>query len=202
MPHKNLLLIFTKNPIKGKVKTRLAQSVGETKALEVYQYLLQHTRKVTQCLDADKAVFYADFVASNDEWHHHDYQKFVQQGDDLGIRMGNAFRQGFAQGYQHIVIIGSDCAQITSEIITEAFVALTTHDVAIGPAKDGGYYLLGMNQLHAEVFQNKTWSTPTVLAQTRQDFENMQATIYTLPQLSDIDTAADLQTLPPNVVDF
>lgn len=200
MPQQNLLLIFTKNPIKGKVKTRLAKNIGDTKALEVYRYLLKHTRAVTSLLEADKAVFYADFVDMADDWGNETYTKFVQEGKDLGERMKNAFAQSFAQGYQHVVIIGSDCAQITQAIISEAFEALKTHDVAIGSAKDGGYYLLGMNTLYAEVFENKPWSTSQVFAQTLKDFENAQASVFQLPQLSDIDTVADLDTLPKGVL--
>lgn len=200
MSQKNLLLIFTKNPIKGKVKTRLAKDIGDSKALEIYQYLLQYTRKVTQSIDADKAVFYADFVDMTDGWHNAHYTKFAQEGEDLGARMKNAFAQGFAKGYSRVVIIGSDCVQITQNIITNAFEALETHDVVLGAAKDGGYYLLGMCRLYAQVFENKPWSTSEVFAQTLQDFEQARATVYQLPQLSDIDTVADLHTLPPEAM--
>jgi rSAM/selenodomain-associated transferase 1 len=200
MSQKNLLLIFTKNPIKGKVKTRLAKDIGDSKALEIYQYLLQHTRQVTQPIGADKAVFYADFVDTADGWDNAHYTKFAQTGKDLGDRMKNAFVQGFDQGYSRVVIIGSDCAQITQDIISEAFEALKTHDAVLGSAKDGGYYLLGMKRLYAQVFENKPWSTSEVFAQTLQDFTQAQATVYQLAQLSDIDTVDDLHTLPPEAI--
>lgn len=200
MSQKNLLLIFTKNPIKGKVKTRLAKDIGDSKALEIYQYLLQHTRQVTQPIDADKAVFYADFVDTADGWDNAHYTKFAQTGEGLGNRMKNAFVQGFDQGYSQVVIIGSDCAQITQGIITEAFEALKSHNAVLGSAKDGGYYLLGMDRMYTQVFENKPWSTSEVFAQTLQDFEQAQATVYQLAQLSDIDTVADLHTLPPEAI--
>lgn len=195
MNKEQLLLIFIKNPVLGKVKTRLAKDIGMPKALEVYQYLLEHTRQITKGLTTDKAVFYSEYVDLADAWDNAYYQKFAQQGSGLGERMNNAFRLGFEQGYQSMVIIGSDCIEINQEIIEEAFNALKTNDFVIGPAKDGGYYLLGMNKLYTKVFVNKTWSTSGVFAATMQDFTDIGASVHLLPKLSDIDTVADLELL-------
>jgi rSAM/selenodomain-associated transferase 1 len=120
----SLLIIFVKNPVPGKVKTRLAKTLGEEKAFKIYQQLLQHTHKVTQKLAMDKAVFYSDAVDQEDIWNSNEFQKFVQEGSDLGKRMLNAFKTGFRNGYRKIVIIGSDTFEITAKIINEAFDAL------------------------------------------------------------------------------
>lgn len=196
-----LLLIFTKNPELGKVKTRLAKSIGDQKALEVYLHLLNHTRDITVKLEAiDKAVFYSKFVDQADLWEASHFQKQVQQGEGLGERMSNAFVWGFEQGYQDIVIVGSDNIEITQTIIEEAFTALKTNDFVIGPAKDGGYYLLGMKALYPEVFENKTWSTNTVFPDTMQNLKANSDQIHLLPLLSDVDTVEDLTSFPVKFV--
>jgi glycosyltransferase A (GT-A) superfamily protein (DUF2064 family) len=97
MKHDHLLIIFIKNPVPGKVKTRLAKAIGEQKAFEIYQQLLQHTHKVTHKLTMDKAVFYSDAVETGDIWDNGNYQKFVQEGSDLGKRMLNAFKAASAK---------------------------------------------------------------------------------------------------------
>ena len=199
--NQQLLLIFTKNPELGKVKTRLAKTIGDQKALEVYQYLLEHTQNITLDLsNTDKAVFYSKFVDTTDLWEAANYQKQVQQGEGLGERMNNAFVWGFDQRYRSIIIIGSDCIEITQAIVEEAFQALQTQDFVIGPAKDGGYYLLGMNALHSQVFENKTWSTASVFQDTVQDLKAISNKIHYLPQLSDVDTEEDLASFPVKLV--
>lgn len=199
--NQQLLLIFTKNPELGRVKTRLAKTIGDQKALEVYQYLLDHTRAITtQLKQVDKAVFYSKFVDENDLWGATQYQKQVQTGEGLGERMSNAFSWGFGQSYQSIVIIGSDCIEITQAIIEEAFIALQTQDFVIGPAKDGGYYLLGMKASYPEVFENKTWSTNSVFQSTLQDLQVRSSQIHRLPELSDVDTVDDLASFPVKFV--
>ncbi|HAS45392.1 MAG TPA: glycosyltransferase [Microscillaceae bacterium] len=199
--NQQLLLIFTKNPELGKVKTRLAKTIGDQKALEVYQYLLGYTRDITLDLpNTDKAVFYSKFIDAADLWEATNYQKQVQQGEGLGERMSNAFAWGFDQKYQSIIIVGSDCIEITQAIITEAFQALQTQDFVIGPAKDGGYYLLGMNAFYPQVFENKTWSTASVFPDTIQDLKAKSNKIHYLPQLSDVDTEKDLASFPVKFV--
>ena len=190
---KNLILIFVKNPIPGKVKTRLAQTIGDDKALKVYQYLLNYTRKITEKLQSDKIVFYSDFIAENDLWDSNYFQKQVQKGDTLGDRMYQAFDSAFANGYQKIIIIGSDCLELDTKHLEEAFQALDKQEIVLGPAKDGGYYLLGMNTLHKNIFTNKNWSTPTVFQDTIQDIKESQLSYYLLPELSDVDYEEDLK---------
>ena len=192
MSSKNLLILFVRNPELGKVKTRLAASVGPEVALEIYLHLLQHTRSVTQHLAVDKVVYYSDKVEVQDMWPGGQYQKKLQSEGDLGQKMAAAFSDAFAAGYTSVVIIGSDCQQLTPEIIEKAFKELQTHEVVIGPALDGGYYLLGMNHLHPELFENKRWSTEHVFPDTLYDIERLHLSHTLLPSLQDVDHLEDL----------
>lgn len=205
----NILMIFVKNPELGKVKTRLASTIGEEKALEVYKTLLAHTCTIVNfidpaCLPAgqagpagrfDKAVFYSDIITHNDLWNDEKFQKYLQEGEDLGEKMLNAFALSFSRGYDKVVVIGSDCPQLTTEIIEKSFEALNFNEVVIGPAKDGGYYLLGMNKLYKELFQNKTWSSENVLLDTLIDLKKTNIPYTLLETLSDVDREEDLGEL-------
>lgn len=190
MKQKNALIIFVRKPEYGKVKTRLAATLGKTKALEMYELLLQHTHFEAEKTEAEKFIFYTNEVCADDRWN--DYKKFAQQGNDLGSRMENAFKKNFDEHYENIIIIGSDCFELTSEIIEAAFSLLEKNDVVIGPAKDGGYYLLGMKKMHPTIFENIQWSTSEVFNQTIQKIETLNLSYEMLPVLSDVDTVHDL----------
>lgn len=192
--HKNLLLIFTRNPELGKAKTRLAKTVGNETALEIYKLLLQKTCKVAIKVNADKAVYYSVKIRENDIWDKKHFQKYQQKGNDLGIRMQHAFEEGFNLGYQKIIIIGSDLYDLTPEIIDDAFHQLDKNDVVIGPAKDGGYYLLGMKKLHLQVFKNKSWGTSSVRKDTLQDLTEKK--VFLLEELNDVDVYEDIEHHP------
>lgn len=189
---KSLLIIFYRNPEPGKVKTRLAATLGDPAALAIYLYIVAHTKSITKKLGVDKAIFYSHYIDTEDNWDNADYQKHLQSGEDLGERMFNAFRDGFQSGYRSICIIGTDCLELTTEIIEEAFDRLQTNDCVIGPARDGGYYLLGMNTPHAAFFQNKLWSTSSVYASTLSDFKLLGLKFFNLPVLTDVDEEKDL----------
>ena len=184
------LIIFIKNPEKGKVKTRLAATVGDDKALAIYKALLQHTREIALATDVVKLLFYSTQIDRADMWQERDFHKFIQQGDDLGARMSNAFAEAFSQ-HDKVVIIGLDCASLTSDILATAFQALDHHDFVIGPATDGGYYLLGMRQFHPDLFSDMAWSTDNVFTETKKRIKKHGANCYILPLLSDIDHAED-----------
>ncbi len=192
------LILFVRNPQLGKVKTRLAKTIGNQKALQVYQYLLQHTHQITQNLhQVDKFLYYADALNHEDLWQNDRYHKAMQdQTPDLGQRMQHAFGQCFNKKYEKVMIIGSDCAQLTQKIIEEAYQHLDQNDVALGKALDGGYYLLGMKKLHKDLFINKQWSTETVAQDTIADCQKNNLSIAFLPTLSDIDQEEDLKTIP------
>ena len=192
MQNKNAIILFTKNPELGKVKTRLAKTIGNERALEIYKKLLTHTQSIASPIDADKFVFYSDTINETDQWSAADYYKKLQFNGDLGQRMAAAFQEAFSLGYQSVCIIGSDCYELTSAIISEAFSKLADHDVVIGPTYDGGYYLLGMKLLYKPLFLNKSWSTDTVFSDTINDFDTLSLTSYRLIKLSDVDEEKDL----------
>lgn len=187
-----LLIIFYRNPIAGKVKTRLAATVGDQKALEIYRKLALHTKEVTENLPFDKIVFYSESIDLKDMWPNASYSKSLQRGDDLGERMEKAFAAGFETGYASICIIGTDCYELTAECIRQAFTALESADAVIGPAHDGGYYLLGLKKPNPQIFQNKHWSTDRVYNDTVRDLESLGLRYVTLPKLKDVDTEDDL----------
>jgi uncharacterized protein len=187
----NALIIFTRNPQLGKVKTRLAESIGNEKALEIYIALLEHTRNITLNLDCDKFVFYDQNIENNDIWLESIYDKKLQFGVDLGTKMQNAFRLLFELGYKNCIIVGSDIFDLMDFHIQEAFYKLQFSDVVIGPAEDGGYYLLGLKKEITSIFKNKDWGNSTVLTDTILDLENYK--IDFLEILNDIDTIEDLE---------
>ena len=189
-------MVLMKNPVKGKVKTRLAATTGEDKALAIYNLLLKQTKSIVSELNnCEIAIFYSDFINHNDLWAKGSNLKYLQSGNNLGERMNNAFEVSFKNDYEKIIIIGTDCYEITTEIIENGFLALTKNDIVIGPATDGGYYLLGMKRLHHKLFENILWSTPNVLTDTVQILIALELTYDLLPELSDIDTEENLHQI-------
>lgn len=190
---KNLLMIFIKNPIEGDVKTRLAASVGSANALQVYKKLLRHTQDVAEQLDCDRQLWYSTMIDRRDSWDDEHFDKKLQQGDDLGERMSAAFREAFDDGYEKVVIIGSDCPDLAPHHIKKAFEELASNDAVIGPSKDGGYYLLALTNFHPELFSGVAWSTPEVYEKTKEFFGQLGLSFSTLEMLNDIDTLEDLK---------
>ena len=191
---KNLLIVFTRNPELGKVKTRLAKTVGNAIALKIYTFLLERTRDIAVQVSADKAVYYSVKVRENDIWDTNNFRKHQQVGEDLGIRMLHAFKNGFKAGYEKVMIIGSDLYDLTAETIENAFIALKDNEVVIGPAEDGGYYLLGMNSLEEKVFKNKNWGTETVRKNTLEELKDKK--VFLLGELNDVDVFEDIEHHP------
>ncbi|WP_299228374.1 TIGR04282 family arsenosugar biosynthesis glycosyltransferase [uncultured Psychroserpens sp.] len=188
---KNALIIFTRNPELGKCKTRLAKVLGNQAALDIYNYLLQHTTNITKKVNVERYVFYSETINNHDIWDNDYFQKKLQKGSGLGARMYNAFKMLFDSGYQNIIIIGSDLLDLNEELIENAFLKLQTNDAVIGPAKDGGYYLLGLKQPNSSVFQIENWGTETVYEQTLSKLEGKS--VYVLKPLNDIDHVEDLK---------
>jgi len=193
--NKQALIIFVKKPEIGKVKTRLAASIGDIKALEVYQKLLKRTFVVTQPLALDKFVYYTPEIVHDDIWNDDLYFKALQTEGELGNRMQTAFEERYKAGYQRVCIIGSDCYQLSSQLLEQAYHKLEEHDVVIGPSTDGGYYLLGMKKLIPEFFANKPWSTDKVLEMTVADAKQQHLSCFLLPELTDVDREEDLKTM-------
>lgn len=187
-----LLIVFCKNPILGKVKTRLAKKVGDNKALEIYKVLLSNALKVARGSSRDFAVYFHDHIDSNDFWRGARYKQ-VQKGADIGERMDNAINDGLQKGYDSIVLIGADVYGLTSKIVDEAFEHLISNDVVIGPARDGGYYLIGMKAHNSKIFTLSEWSTPRVLKETLLLVKQEKATYHLVDELNDIDDIHDLK---------
>lgn len=186
---KALVIVFVKNIKLGKVKTRLAKTIGNQGAFDVYSELVKVTEHATKNVSADKRIYFSDAVVDT-KWKN-DY-KAVQQGIDLGERMKNAFQKGFEDGYERIVLIGSDLPDITANHINKGLDVLKENEVVFGPAEDGGYYLIGLSKMNKSVFENKPWSQTHLLEETLQELNKKQVTFTTLDTLNDIDTYEDL----------
>lgn len=192
MENKNLLIVFVKNIRLGKVKTRLAQTIGDENAFLIYKELVKITEEATQQLQHCAIQIYFSDIIIKTKWK--GCQKFVQQGNDLGEKMQDAFHRGFAMGYQKIILIGSDLPDISASIIQLGFDELIKNDIVFGPAEDGGYYLVGMKKLHPTIFQNKPWSNEELLSLTLKELSDYK--LQLLPFLNDIDVYEDLKKHP------
>lgn len=185
------LLVFAKKPVLGKVKTRLAKDIGDEKALIIYKQLLFHTFDVAAQGDA---MVLACFTEHDDlTLDSIPYDTFYQQVEgDLGAKMSDTLNHAFKIGAKKAIVIGTDCPDISNELLEEAFQKLDTNDVVLGPAHDGGYYLIGMKTPKAYLFQDVEWSTEKVLNQTLSKLIAKE-NCYQLRVLSDIDTIDDLK---------
>lgn len=196
---KNLLIVFVKPPIKGAVKTRLAKSIGKSAALAVYKKLLLHTKQNVLKCAADKCIAYDGKIYSGDLWENNIFQKITQQGYNLGEKMYNAIKDRFGLAYERICLIGSDIYELNPDILNQAFKLLEDYDLVLGPASDGGYYLIGMNKPYELLFNNITWSTSDVLPKTIELAQKAGLTYALLPVLNDID---ELEDIKPEDRDF
>ncbi len=192
--NKPRLLIMAKRLALGEVKTRLAASIGDDHALEVYKNLLQHTLHVAAQSDYDVHVFLTG-EGDDDVFSGHGFTLHEQSSGDLGNRMAAAFAKGVLASHEKkTVIIGTDCPDLSLAHLAKASEALDTADVVFGPSKDGGYYLLGMKGRQSMLFQNIPWSTETVLETSVQKLQSANLSVAYLDVLNDIDTLADLET--------
>ena len=190
---KKLLIIFVKNIKLGKVKTRLARTVGNEAAFNVYKALVEITEEATSAIQVDKRIYFSDTII-DEKWS--DDFKTIQKGNDLGDRMSNAFKDGFNDGYTEIILIGSDLPNITKTIINKGFMSLEQNEIDFGPAEDGGYYLVGMSIFQKFIFEDKAWSTSTLLENTLKEIHQKNIDVTLLETLNDIDTFEDLERYP------
>lgn len=184
-----LVIVFVKNIKLGTVKTRLAKTIGNLGAFEVYSELVKITEKATEQLNIDKRIYFSNAVVDT-KWV--GVFKTVQQGADLGERMLNAFKDGFDAGYKKIVLIGSDLPDINPTHITNGIEALVKNEVVFGPAEDGGYYLIGLSKMNTSIFTNKPWSQSNLLEVTLKELKQNDVKVGLLDTLNDIDTYDDL----------
>ena len=186
---KEVVLVFQKNAVLGKVKTRLASGMGELRALEIYRHLIQLTYSVLEDVPVPVWTYFSDYIPEST--HSSVEKSLVQEGQDLGERMANAFARSFELGMEKVVLIGTDCPTLQSNHLNEAFEALTHSDLVVGPATDGGYYLIGMKRKADYLFEGISWSTSEVLSQTLAVATAHGLHFTLLDELSDIDTQED-----------
>ena len=187
--NKELVIVFVKNIKLGKVKTRLAKSIGNLGAFEVYSELVKVTENATNNLKIDTHIYFSEAIVEA-KWKNN--FKTTQSGADLGERMKNAFINGFNAGYNRIVLIGSDLPDIESKHIEAGLNKLKETEVVFGPAEDGGYYLIGLSKMHECVFDNKPWSQTHLLEETLAELQKNNINFSKLEVLNDIDTLEDL----------
>ncbi|MFN8396344.1 MAG: TIGR04282 family arsenosugar biosynthesis glycosyltransferase [Bacteroidia bacterium] len=185
------LIIFTKNPVLGKVKTRLARTMGDEAALAAYLEMVAHVRKVAADVDAHRAVFYTDFIDEEDEWQRPTFEKYLQSPGDLGHRMASAIQTMLDAGYKKVALVGSDFLDLQVQHLSRALRMLEHHDAVLGQADDGGYYLIGMRRVEPSVFSGIDWSTDRVFSQTKAAIEALGWSLHTLPVVQDIDEESD-----------
>ena len=193
---RNAIVIMVKNPVAGRVKTRLAVDIGEGPALEVYEALLAHTAEVVRTLDVERLVFHSDHIERSGPFAQDGFRQYVQCDGDLGARLDYAASIPFKNQHRKVLIIGGDCPTLQADHLQEAWDLLEDNDLVIGPARDGGYYLLGMKAWHRWLFQDMPWSTERLLPRTKEAAAEHGMQVHLLPELNDIDTLADLQDSP------
>jgi rSAM/selenodomain-associated transferase 1 len=193
------LLFFVKNPERGKVKSRLATAIGEDLAVRLYKNLVA---QMLSTLKAGTFPLYVCFFPKNAQkpiknWLGREYRYIPQNGKDLGERMKNGFIEAFEMGFKRVVLIGSDIPDLPSEFIEKAFITLNKSDVVIGPAFDGGYYLIGFKDkpFFPQLFEGIAWGTKNVFNETMKKLKRSRREFQTLPYQRDIDTAEDLKRL-------
>ncbi|RXK81604.1 glycosyltransferase [Chlorobaculum sp. 24CR] len=189
-----LLIVFSKNPVAGRVKTRLASTIGDAEALRIYEQLRELTGHAAAGIDASKAIAYSDVIPETDLLLTGGAEAWLQQGGDLGERMHRAFVKGFSVGFSRVALIGTDCPEISPFILDLAFQKLDACDVLLGPARDGGFYLSALKRPFPELFLDRTWSTPEVLNDSLRIVREHRKSYDLLPALSDIDTFDDLKS--------
>ena len=189
---KRRLIVFLKAPRAGLVKTRLAAGMGPAGALHAYERLVQTLLESLTTIEKVELRFAPDDSAGEvRRWLREGWTSRAQGAGDLGERLCRAFRDAFAAGARRVVVIGSDCPDVTPADIETAWAALSTNDVVLGPATDGGYWLIGLRALHEPIFRGIHWSTSSVLAQTLAICQQRGLTAHRLRELSDVDTEED-----------
>lgn len=187
------LLIFARAPQRGLVKTRLAASVGPDRALAIYRSLTEQLLLRLQGMHADVVVVHSppDAAVSMRAWLGDALAYDAQCPGDLGTRMRHAMATAFADGAERVVVIGTDCPDLTAATVDASFAALRHADVVLGPALDGGYYLIGSSRVHDVLFEDIPWSTARTLPVTLDRARGAGLRVALLPALRDIDTLDD-----------
>ena len=195
MHKQECVIVFVRSPEKGTVKTRLAAVLDEDTVLELYRcFVLDLLETLSHTALDLRICFYPQGGKSKlVKWLGGKYVYTAQQGRDLGERLENAFTAAFADRYVRAVIIGSDSPDLPAEIVKEAVSSLSTKDAVVGPANDGGYYLIGFSasQFHREILKGIDWGTAAVFEQTMHLLHKHGCNSLVLPRWRDIDTYED-----------
>ncbi len=193
---RGVLCVFSKAPVPGQVKTRLIPALGEEKTNELYRSLL--TRTLTTACSSSIACVRLYCTPTTEHpflqtcAENFDVQLYLQRGRDLGEKMCNALNEGLNE-FAYALVIGCDCPWLTTQDIDLACTHLATDNEAVlGPATDGGYYLLGLCSVQKSLFEDISWGGPTVLAETRQGLADAAISWYELPEYRDLDRPEDL----------
>jgi hypothetical protein len=186
------LIIFLKAPHAGAVKTRLAQAIGADAACAAYRRLVEVLLNRLTAIDAVELRFAPDDALEEIKpWLRPGWRAAGQGAGDLGQRLTRAFAEAFATGARRVVVIGSDCPDVTPDDIHAAWASLGRHDLVFGPAADGGYWLIGLCRAEPRLFDGIAWSTDTVLQKTRDRARAAGLTVHLLRELHDVDSDAD-----------
>jgi hypothetical protein len=186
------LIVFLKAPREGLVKTRLAREIGAAAVCEAYRILVETLlQQIASLRDVELRFTPDDAEAEIRSWLRPGWQAQPQGDGHLGKRLQTAFAKGFQAGATRVAIIGSDCPDVTAEDIRQAWDGLSAHEVVLGPASDGGYWLIGLNRLQPALFEAIPWSSENVLAETLRRAQQAGLRVRLLRVLSDIDTEAD-----------
>lgn len=187
------LIIFTRYPEAGKVKTRLIPALGEKGAKLLHREMVEHTiSRITPFKEEIEVHFTGGSQDLMKSWLGDQLRFRRQKGACLGERLRNSVAEAFAENKKKVVVIGTDCPGLTLNHVEKAFRLLDRSDLVLGPAYDGGYYLIGLNKLVKELFQNITWSSSLVYRQTAKAAEQVSLQTAELEKLADIDCPADL----------
>lgn len=182
--------VLARNPILGKTKTRLAAHVGQVKALKIYESLLTTCQRVTEEASFHRMVYYSEHIDPYDGWQGNTTRRLQIADGDLGERIYTAAKESLAE-FHHVLIIGTDCPSLLPSQIRYANELLLELDIVIGPAMDGGFYLLGIKEIDRQWFRSIAWGSESVFDQLKRNVELANKKIGLLPLLNDIDTAAD-----------
>ncbi|MDB5047691.1 MAG: hypothetical protein JWO30_762 [Fibrobacteres bacterium] len=187
------VLIFAKYPESGRCKTRLAKGVGDENALRIYRALLDHTLDTVRATPYRKVLMVdpPERAADASEWAPGMDAYLPQSSGDLGQRMESAVEAAFTRGAKKIILLGSDCPQISKDSVISTFDALNRYDVVLGPTDDGGYYLLGLKEVNASLFRNIPWSSEKVFEKTLNILKFQTLSYLLQNAFSDVDTLED-----------
>ncbi|MCH6257140.1 TIGR04282 family arsenosugar biosynthesis glycosyltransferase [Puniceicoccaceae bacterium K14] len=185
-------IAFLKAPRKGTIKTRLAKTIGEEKALDAYRKMAERQLIEIPSNWATEIYFTPrDALTEMQAWLGKQHTFRPQAEGDLGARLSAAVKTHFEDSESQLFLLGADCPWLNHEIFELAVKGLESSDMVVGPTYDGGYYLLGIKNWHRTLFENISWSTDLVLTQTLEKADTLNLSVEKLPEMHDVDTSTE-----------